>query len=228
MWEPRPLTPLWAFTACYRDSFTFFFFTKVALTGKHTGHASYNKPRWFTLIIKCIYYNSSIYIFNTELLKLQKRWGLMIRCWSVSGSRQYTGINFLLIKIVRSNQTRPLACEVEPKMTYYSDASALEASSSLPIGWIGTGFLTFAWNVRIPLDKLKKVTSSYVMHFHIWKPSGPGSTSTGCIHLLTLVLRSRIFLPWRWRRYVPPKRRFTQDLHGATSQKTAFLQCAGT
>jgi hypothetical protein len=24
MWEPRPLTPLWAFTACYRDSFTFF------------------------------------------------------------------------------------------------------------------------------------------------------------------------------------------------------------
>jgi hypothetical protein len=23
MWEPRPLTPLWAFTPCYRDSFTF-------------------------------------------------------------------------------------------------------------------------------------------------------------------------------------------------------------
>jgi hypothetical protein len=42
-------------------------------------------------------------------------------------------------------------------------------------------------------------------------------------HLLTLVPRSRIFLPWRWRRYAPPKRRFTQDIHGATSQKTAFL-----
>jgi hypothetical protein len=25
------------------------------------------------------------------------------------------------------------------------------------------------------------------------------------------------------RRYVPPKRRFTQDLYGATSQKTAFF-----
>jgi hypothetical protein len=24
MWEPRPLTPLWAFTARYRDSFTFY------------------------------------------------------------------------------------------------------------------------------------------------------------------------------------------------------------
>jgi hypothetical protein len=45
----------------------------------------------------------------------------------------------------------------------------------------------------------------------------------GCNHLLTLVLRSRIFLPWRWRRYVPPKRRFTQDLNGNTSQKTALF-----
>jgi hypothetical protein len=26
MWEPRPLTPLWAFTACYRDSFTYFIY----------------------------------------------------------------------------------------------------------------------------------------------------------------------------------------------------------
>jgi hypothetical protein len=45
-----------------------------------------------------------------------------------------------------------------------------------------------------------------------------------CSHLLTLVPRSRIFLPWRWRRYVPPKRRFTQDVHGAISQKTAFFK----
>jgi hypothetical protein len=28
---------------------------------------------------------------------------------------------------------------------------------------------------------------------------------------------------WRWRRYIPPKHRFTQDLHSATSQKTAFF-----
>jgi hypothetical protein len=42
-------------------------------------------------------------------------------------------------------------------------------------------------------------------------------------HLLKLVPNSRIFLPWSCRRYIPSKRRFTQDLHGATSQKTAFL-----
>jgi hypothetical protein len=42
--------------------------------------------------------------------------------------------------------------------------------------------------------------------------------------MLTLVLLSRICLPSRWRRYVPPKRRFTQELHGATSQKTAFFK----
>jgi hypothetical protein len=39
------------------------------------------------------------------------------------------------------------------------------------------------------------------------------------------LFRSRIscLLPWRWRPYVPPKRRLPQFLHGATSQKTAFF-----
>jgi hypothetical protein len=45
-----------------------------------------------------------------------------------------------------------------------------------------------------------------------------------CAHLLTLVPPSRIFLPWRWRRYGLPKRRFNRPhLHGATPQKTAFF-----
>jgi hypothetical protein len=44
-----------------------------------------------------------------------------------------------------------------------------------------------------------------------------------CCHLLAPVPRSRNFLSCRWRRYVPPKRRFTQDVHSATSQKTAFF-----
>jgi hypothetical protein len=44
-----------------------------------------------------------------------------------------------------------------------------------------------------------------------------------CSHLLMLVPLSLISLPWRWRRYVPSKRRFTQDLHSATSEKMAFF-----
>jgi hypothetical protein len=39
------------------------------------------------------------------------------------------------------------------------------------------------------------------------------------IQLLTLFLA----LPWRWRRYIPPKRRFSQDPHCAASKKTAFF-----
>jgi hypothetical protein len=31
------------------------------------------------------------------------------------------------------------------------------------------------------------------------------------------------FLPWRWRRHVPPKRRFIINPHGATSQRMAFF-----
>jgi hypothetical protein len=42
-------------------------------------------------------------------------------------------------------------------------------------------------------------------------------------HQLRLVRGSWICLRWRWRRYVPPKRLFTQELHAATSQKTAFF-----
>jgi hypothetical protein len=36
MWQPRPLTPLWAFTACYRDSFTVTF-TAVTIKSKSSG-----------------------------------------------------------------------------------------------------------------------------------------------------------------------------------------------
>jgi hypothetical protein len=31
MWEPRRLTALWAFTACYRDTFTFFYVEVIVL-----------------------------------------------------------------------------------------------------------------------------------------------------------------------------------------------------
>jgi hypothetical protein len=63
--------------------------------------------------------------------------------------------------------------------------------------------------------------------FFLW---GGSSCITGCFllvgqsasHLLTLVLRG-YFYPEDGGGYVPPKRRFTQYLHGATSQKTAFF-----
>jgi hypothetical protein len=42
------------------------------------------------------------------------------------------------------------------------------------------------------------------------------------LHLQGRKIRDRGTIVSKWR-YVPPKRRFTQDLHGATSQKTAFL-----
>jgi hypothetical protein len=38
-----------------------------------------------------------------------------------------------------------------------------------------------------------------------------------------LFLAHRFLSPWRRRRYVPPTRRFLQEPHGATFQKTAFF-----
>jgi hypothetical protein len=57
----------------------------------------------------------------------------------------------------------------------------------------------------------------------IFRVEKSASEEPVCSHLLTLVPHSRIFLPWRWRRYIPPKCRFAHDLHGAISQKTAFF-----
>jgi hypothetical protein len=51
----------------------------------------------------------------------------------------------------------------------------------------------------------------------------PATNWAVCSHLLTLVPRLQIFLPCSWRRYIPSKRRFTQNLHGAASQKTEFF-----
>jgi hypothetical protein len=69
--------------------------------------------------------------------------------------------------------------------------------------------------------------------FPMWSTLPPSLCSyiAGCFqqvaqsasHLLKLVPHLWIFLPWRRRWYVPPKHQFTQDLHSATSQKTAFF-----
>jgi hypothetical protein len=41
MWEPRHLTTLWAFTACYRDSFTFYLLLLLCrIWGSHSGRSS--------------------------------------------------------------------------------------------------------------------------------------------------------------------------------------------
>jgi hypothetical protein len=56
------------------------------------------------------------------------------------------------------------------------------------------------------------------MFLYSWLFPTDGSV---CSHMLTLVPRSRILLPWR--RYVPPKRRLMQDLHSAKSQKTTLF-----
>jgi hypothetical protein len=43
------------------------------------------------------------------------------------------------------------------------------------------------------------------------------------LRLTAKFLVLRFLSPWWWKRYVPPKRRFLQDPHGVTSQKTQFF-----
>jgi hypothetical protein len=57
---------------------------------------------------------------------------------------------------------------------------------------------------------------SYELHMYLNMPPGT-CLSTWC----TLVSCSAYFLPWRWKRCVPPKRRLTYGLHGSIPQRMA-------
>jgi hypothetical protein len=103
-------------------------------------------------------------------------------------------------------------------------------------GMLHKGLLCF-WKSPIPsyfqnnelFEKRKLIQVMWPLRFSrrwLWRIPSSGmrrSVDLVLTDVLTLVPRSRIILPWRWRQYVPPKRRLTQDLHGAISQKTAFL-----
>jgi hypothetical protein len=69
-------------------------------------------------------------------------------------------------------------------------------------------------NCLLPLWPTLPLSLSLSLFLYIWLFPTGGSV---CSQLLTLVARSRIFLPRRWKLHVPPKRRLTQDLHSATS-----------
>jgi hypothetical protein len=49
------------------------------------------------------------------------------------------------------------------------------------------------------------------------------STALVCFEPTAYLWCRIIHLPWRWRRYVPPKRRFKPDPHGAISHRTIFF-----
>jgi hypothetical protein len=77
-----------------------------------------------------------------------------------------------------------------------------------------TDFHKLAWKAKGCVTTLRKYVG-----FDVFT-----AVTMNCSYLVTLVLRSRIFLPWRWRRYDPPKRPFNRPhLQGATPQKTAFF-----
>jgi hypothetical protein len=68
-------------------------------------------------------------------------------------------------------------------------------------------------------------------HHTIDFPCGPVSLSSypdiadpfNWLLSLKPVPHLQILLPWRWKRYNPPKRRFTQELHSTTTQKMSFF-----
>jgi hypothetical protein len=77
--------------------------------------------------------------------------------------------------------------------------------------------LSFPYELHRPLCRWTVVNRTAILQEdkgNTWKSS-----------LLFVVFLARwFFLPWWWRRHVLPKRRFLQEPHAVTSQKTAFFR----
>jgi hypothetical protein len=81
----------------------------------------------------------------------------------------------------------------------------------------------------------RRFGGTYHLHLQVWKSAEQETACSRCLgrHLTVCsakppacapVPRSADFLPWRWRWYIPPKRRFEYRLHGAISQKMATFK----
>jgi hypothetical protein len=91
--------------------------------------------------------------------------------------------------------------------------------------WSWITELEFCYDLAA-LERSTKFLSeeTYYVRFEVFTA---GTMKKACLSAIAHAgssLTSFFFLlPWRWRRNVPPKRRLTQYLHGATSQKTGFF-----
>jgi hypothetical protein len=140
-------------------------------------------------------------------LRLSQRW-----LWRMSSSAMWRCVDLELTDVSEERIARSVALSSFTTPDRYPAAYTHPAATCC---WPSP--LTPLSSLLIPLWH----TLLLSLFLYSWLSLTGGSV---CSHLLTLVHRSRIYLPWRWRRYVPPKRRITQDLHSATSQKTtSFL-----
>jgi hypothetical protein len=83
--------------------------------------------------------------------------------------------------------------------------------------------LATAHNILIYNKTLFK-HNKYLEQCHFWDVTYYFfAACVGCYLRIKLFLVHRFLSPWWWRGYVPPKRRFLEERHDATSQKIAFF-----
>jgi hypothetical protein len=78
MWEPRRLTTLWASTACYRDSFTFFKHINTGINLRYIVHHWHchlrQYPTWRNIFIQIPVYNHFIYHMTSGDINPRDTW----------------------------------------------------------------------------------------------------------------------------------------------------------
>jgi hypothetical protein len=169
MWEPRPLTPLWAFTACYRDSFTFTFYVffiviirrnwtiiYFTLGGKSYLFSEYNKELFISEKVKgklwgcasgnCVDFNELWLSRNTEdsdpSTEISSRNGAL-------PETSIVGYSTTRIKWTPQSSTKPKVSLPCPQVLTLAPYSELLKSGSHPHILLLQGTIKLAFHIRL-------------------------------------------------------------------------------
>jgi hypothetical protein len=146
MWEPRRLTTLWAFTACYRDSFTFFFYIMIMTFIIRIGDSSWGLIMvWsvFLLLVRCFDPCSGLYVFLISILKTFRLRG---RCFILTLPHflcVVASLNYALHFVMETNVWKILMVRRAEHELCISDHRCLHVQSNLFLLWISGNMKEF-------------------------------------------------------------------------------------
>jgi hypothetical protein len=127
-------------------------------------------------------------------------------------------------------QTHPLEMVWATNQTKVSSACACSYGNQLPL-WNGRFFSEIAVALQLPVSLMCPwphtfkllLFQTYLFQVSSNRIGVPCSGMWRCVGQYKLTVVPLTLRPWRWRQYVPPKRRWTYTIiHAVTSQKTVL------
>jgi hypothetical protein len=134
MWDPQRLTTLWAFTACYRDSFTYFYFNgrtnQVLILSRVYGCVTNNNGFWIGWLI-----NTSFTITLNHNLFTTTNSGCHVVTWSSRWLPRTRAILLLLLRLTPYTLLCSYSCQLRNSTLLYFLGMDPTENTSLLLSW---------------------------------------------------------------------------------------------